>query len=302
MATTSLGSSTTQIEVRSRRGSAQIRHWSPSATLPHVSQKRTRALTSVRASTRRLTSTASAWSRWNAMRWALLGPTPGSRPSSSIRSWTTPSYTRGAYALQVTVVSRRGGDGRRVAQTLTQTRGEPGDSEEVDRAAAPLGEALVTHRRQAQPQVDAAAGRAGWGQGQAPRELGVTARGPVEQVASWLDRRHGERRVTAAPVRHHVAHLHAEPSWVEAAQASAPWGNEALDGPRQVPPSPRLAELDEPRPHLLRGGGQGEGAVHDDIGRADQLVARQRRRTLGLGGPDRHRTYEPSSMTRPPSS
>jgi hypothetical protein len=26
------------------------------------------------------------------MRWADLGPTPGSRPSSSIRSWTTPSY------------------------------------------------------------------------------------------------------------------------------------------------------------------------------------------------------------------
>src|SRR3712207_2732422 len=27
------------------------------------------------------------------MRWALLGPTPGSRPSSSMRSWTAPSYT-----------------------------------------------------------------------------------------------------------------------------------------------------------------------------------------------------------------
>src|SRR3954451_2022108 len=27
------------------------------------------------------------------MRWAPLGPTPGSRPSSSMRSWTTPSYT-----------------------------------------------------------------------------------------------------------------------------------------------------------------------------------------------------------------
>src|SRR5687767_7662530 len=30
---------------------------------------------------------------WNAMRCAPLGPTPGSRPSSSMRSWTTPSYT-----------------------------------------------------------------------------------------------------------------------------------------------------------------------------------------------------------------
>src|SRR3954453_17593099 len=29
------------------------------------------------------------------MRWALLGPTPGSRPSSSMRSWTAPSYTVG---------------------------------------------------------------------------------------------------------------------------------------------------------------------------------------------------------------
>src|SRR3712207_6875415 len=27
------------------------------------------------------------------MRWALFGPTPGSRPSSSMRSWTAPSYT-----------------------------------------------------------------------------------------------------------------------------------------------------------------------------------------------------------------
>ena len=30
------------------------------------------------------------------MRWALFGPTPGSRPSSSIRSWTAPSYMRTA--------------------------------------------------------------------------------------------------------------------------------------------------------------------------------------------------------------
>ena len=33
------------------------------------------------------------------MRWALLGPTPGSRPSSSIRSWTAPSYTPPAYGV-----------------------------------------------------------------------------------------------------------------------------------------------------------------------------------------------------------
>ena len=35
-------------------------------------------------------------SRWKAIRWAPLGPTPGSRPSSSIRSWRTPSYTEAA--------------------------------------------------------------------------------------------------------------------------------------------------------------------------------------------------------------
>src|SRR4051812_25289 len=30
---------------------------------------------------------------WKAIRCALLGPTPGSLPNSSMRSWTTPSYT-----------------------------------------------------------------------------------------------------------------------------------------------------------------------------------------------------------------
>src|SRR5699024_11598353 len=37
-------------------------------------------------------SAGSTVSRWKAIRWALLGPMPGSRPSSSIRSWTGPSY------------------------------------------------------------------------------------------------------------------------------------------------------------------------------------------------------------------
>src|SRR6266508_1978975 len=41
----------------------------------------------------RSASAGSTLSRWNAIRWALLGPTPGSRPSSSIRSWTGPSYS-----------------------------------------------------------------------------------------------------------------------------------------------------------------------------------------------------------------
>src|SRR5690606_11363869 len=71
----------------------QIRHRSSSATLPHTAQKRTLSLTSVSTDASRRTSAGSAWRMWKAMRWALLGPTPGSRPSSSIRSWTIPSYT-----------------------------------------------------------------------------------------------------------------------------------------------------------------------------------------------------------------
>src|SRR5438128_7520499 len=42
---------------------------------------------------RRLASSAGRRSRWKAIRWADFGPIPGSRPSSSTRSWTGPSYT-----------------------------------------------------------------------------------------------------------------------------------------------------------------------------------------------------------------
>src|SRR5687767_9826210 len=77
---------------RSRRGSRQTRHSSCSLTLPQIRQKRTLSFTSVSAVTRRRTSAGSAASRWKAIRCALLGPTPGSRPSSSMRSWTAPSY------------------------------------------------------------------------------------------------------------------------------------------------------------------------------------------------------------------
>src|SRR5215217_8224309 len=93
IATTSLGSSTTQMTSSARRGSRQIRHCSASATLKQVTQKRTSACTRCSAATSRPTSADSEDSRWKAMRCALLGPTPGSRPSSSIRSWTAPSYT-----------------------------------------------------------------------------------------------------------------------------------------------------------------------------------------------------------------
>src|SRR3954470_7054621 len=93
MATTSFGSSTTQRIARSRRGSRQIRHCSSADTLPQTTQNRTFSLTSLSACTRRRTSSGSDCRMWKAIRWALFGPTPGSRPSSSIRSWTTPSYT-----------------------------------------------------------------------------------------------------------------------------------------------------------------------------------------------------------------
>src|SRR3954464_12733989 len=106
IATTSLDSSTTQIDAGSRRGSRQIRHVSSSATLPQIEQKRTLSLTSTSTCASRRTSTGSLASRWKAMRCALLGPTPGSRPSSSIRSWTAPSYTV-VPLCSLAVVSRR---------------------------------------------------------------------------------------------------------------------------------------------------------------------------------------------------
>src|SRR5690625_5244002 len=92
MATTSFDSSTTQTTAGSRRASRQIRHCSSSATLPQTEQNRTFSLTSTSALARRLTSASSADSRWKAMRCALFGPTPGNRPSSSIRDCTAPSY------------------------------------------------------------------------------------------------------------------------------------------------------------------------------------------------------------------
>src|SRR4051812_35351606 len=93
MATTSFGSSTTQSTSFVRRVSRQIRHCSDSATLKQVVQNRTSSLTLRSASASRFTSAGSVDRTWKAIRWALFGPTPGSRPSSSIRSWMAPSYT-----------------------------------------------------------------------------------------------------------------------------------------------------------------------------------------------------------------
>src|SRR5665648_1223987 len=101
-ATTSFGSSTTQMVASERRGSRQTRQFSSWATLPQMLQNLTRAFTSRSTSASRLTSSGSSASRWKAIRWALLGPIPGSRPSSSIRSWTAPSYTPSAYGVPPT--------------------------------------------------------------------------------------------------------------------------------------------------------------------------------------------------------
>jgi hypothetical protein len=92
----SRGSSTTHSTVVSRRGSVQMAHSSaPSPALTamfqHRRQNATLSLTSEIARASRTASSFDSFSRWKAMRWADFGPMPGSRPSSSIRSWTGPA-------------------------------------------------------------------------------------------------------------------------------------------------------------------------------------------------------------------
>ena len=72
-------------------GSAQMPHSSPSLMLKHRWHHATRSLASAMARARRRASSLDSFSRWKAMRWADLGPMPGSRPSSSMRSWTGPA-------------------------------------------------------------------------------------------------------------------------------------------------------------------------------------------------------------------
>src|SRR5215471_18227373 len=84
-----------------------MRHCSASATLKHTEQNRTWSLTRCRAAASRCTSAVSDCSRWNASRCALLGPMPGSRPSSSIRSWIAPSYIGGSEARQAEAADQR---------------------------------------------------------------------------------------------------------------------------------------------------------------------------------------------------
>src|ERR1700730_3509988 len=84
MAITSVASSTTQSRLWSRRGSAQMPHRGPSEMKAQTSQKATPSLSWARARERRSTDALGVRRRWKARRWALLGPTPGSRSSSSM--------------------------------------------------------------------------------------------------------------------------------------------------------------------------------------------------------------------------
>src|SRR3954453_12401718 len=107
--------------VSSRCGSRQIRHWLSSETLKQISQNLTVSLTFLSMAARRMTSSGSAARMWKASRWALFGPIPGSRPSSSIRSWIGPSYMAAV---------RNGSEGK-AGDAAAQTAGTAGDRAEL---------------------------------------------------------------------------------------------------------------------------------------------------------------------------
>ena len=68
------------------------------------------------------------------MRWALFGPTPGSRPSSSIRSWTAPSYVIASIA------------GRRSQSRQAETAEVGAAGERAHRVAGQLADARCASR------------------------------------------------------------------------------------------------------------------------------------------------------------
>src|ERR1700682_1883516 len=84
MAMTSVGSSTMHSKVWSRLGSAQMAHCAPWEMKAQVSQKATPSLSSASDRDSRSTDALGVRRRWKASRLALLGPTPGSRSSSSM--------------------------------------------------------------------------------------------------------------------------------------------------------------------------------------------------------------------------
>src|SRR5688572_11330797 len=79
----SFGSSTTHRRPASRPGSPQIRQGSASVMLKQCEQWTIRALRSARASASSRTAATGCFRKWNARRWAVLGPMPGSRSSAS---------------------------------------------------------------------------------------------------------------------------------------------------------------------------------------------------------------------------
>src|SRR5690606_1099095 len=87
MASRSAGCSTTQTNDRSREVSEQTAHASSLVlmTLKQMGQVVSPVLALTRASASARTSSSGRLKRWNARRCALLGPTPGNRPSSRIR-------------------------------------------------------------------------------------------------------------------------------------------------------------------------------------------------------------------------
>src|SRR5438874_4389201 len=101
MVAASFGSSTTQITVASRPGSRHTRQSWPSATFPHSRQNVTRSLARTIVSARRFASSGAVFTTWKARRCADFGPMPGSRDSSSMRSWIGPSYTLRADLLHL---------------------------------------------------------------------------------------------------------------------------------------------------------------------------------------------------------
>src|SRR5262249_34297353 len=109
----------------SRRGSAQIRQRSSSETLPHTAQNRTPSRTFANTAVSRSISGGSTDNRWKAMRWALLGPIPGSLPSSSIKSWTGPSNMPVRKSEVYPSWRRRWGGWRRGAAHAAGQRSQP---------------------------------------------------------------------------------------------------------------------------------------------------------------------------------
>jgi len=80
----SAGVSTTQSDAGSRFGDAQTAQSSSSVKVLQRTQRRTLDNTRASAALRRCAPAGSYWRRWNAMRCADFGPTPGRQRSASI--------------------------------------------------------------------------------------------------------------------------------------------------------------------------------------------------------------------------